>query len=978
MNLTDNRKLLRDYTDSGDEAAFRELVERYIDLVYSTALRRVGGNAVLAEDATQAVFTDLAHKARSLHEVEFLGGWLHRHAGFVASNLLRTEQRRQIREQQAVEMNALLDSPDALWQQLEPVLDETIESLDPSDRQAIVLRFFERQDFRSVGTALGITDDAAQKRVSRALDKLRELLASHGVTLSLVLLGTFMSGKVVKAAPSGLAGKVAGAALAGVAAGTGLSVVFAKLANSLLLKTSAAAIVVVVAVTLLRSHSAPPHEVARQGNAGAAPVSSPRVDTSVSSPVQAPVTAPAAPINNTSAAVSNLTLTVVTADTEQAIPNVELDYWIWVGTEVQHKHSLRATQNGTCDVPVPGGTTELLLVSQMDGFADTRLEWHPDHGQTIPSQYTLRVARAVPIGGQVLDSDGKPVAGAEVGFNNQVDPAVETRIQADDFGWPFWITAKTDAEGRWQINRIAKEAAHSIYGSASHSEYVGSAMIWVSRDPAAEKQLLASTYTFHVGHAVTVRGMVKDESGQPVGNAEVLVGHVGESGRRQGTNQYDGSFSITGCKPGKNTITAQAKGYAAMTLEVECTDVSEAVQLVLRKGNVLKLHVVDADGGPIAKANVWLNTFRPSNDIKTPAPSVQVEFNGRTDADGLLEWDSAPDGELSFDIAAEGFMRSGGIKIQADGSEHEITLQPGLTISGTVRDAVTGDPVPQFRLVTGWPSWDPAHNVTNAHWSPIDRFWMSFSGGEFQHTYEEPVLGGVEKPTFVFKIEADGYAPFITRSVLASEHNVHFDVTLTHAASKTITVLLPNGEPAVGAEIGLVVPDAGLRLIPGGFSPDNAAGGSVVRANSQGQFQLPPDPSLLRIIAAAPEGCVDITRAELANESTVRLQPWGQLHGTYLSNGQPVADRAILFQYGANQYGTIACDFFAFQTKTDSKGGFVFPQVPPGHHQVVLLVPATDMDRHVLVHQTLQEVTIQPGTNTSVVINSTNSVAAWP
>ena len=72
---------------------------------------------------------------------------------------------------------------------------------------------------------------------------------------------------------------------------------------------------------------------------------------------------------------------------------------------------------------MPDGTTELTLVSQRDGFADTLLDWHVDRGETIPGEYTLRLARAVPIGGLVVDPNGNPVAGAQVGFNNQPDPA---------------------------------------------------------------------------------------------------------------------------------------------------------------------------------------------------------------------------------------------------------------------------------------------------------------------------------------------------------------------------------------------------------------------------------------------------------------------------------------------------------------------------------------------------------------------------
>ena len=250
MNLTDSLKLLRDYADHGNEAAFRELVERYIDLVYSTAVRRVGGDTDLARDVAQTVFTDLARKARSLRSVKLLGGWLHRHTGFVAGGMVRSERRRQIREQEAAYMNAPNDSSDTLWQQLAPLLDETIDSLNPSDRQVILLRFFERRDFRAIGGALGISDDAAQKRVSRALEKLRELLASRGVTLTLVLLTTLMAGRVVKAAPTGLAAQVAGLSLAGATAGGGLALTFAKMANSLIFKLAASGVVVGVAIWL--------------------------------------------------------------------------------------------------------------------------------------------------------------------------------------------------------------------------------------------------------------------------------------------------------------------------------------------------------------------------------------------------------------------------------------------------------------------------------------------------------------------------------------------------------------------------------------------------------------------------------------------------------------------------------------------------------------------------------------------------------
>lgn len=122
----DTRELLQTYAHEKSEGAFQELVDRYVDLVFSTALRRVGGNRQLAEDVSQQVFTDLARKAASLPRDLMLGGWLHRHTGFVASNCMRAEHRRQNRERKALEMNALNEPSDADWNQLAPVLDEVM------------------------------------------------------------------------------------------------------------------------------------------------------------------------------------------------------------------------------------------------------------------------------------------------------------------------------------------------------------------------------------------------------------------------------------------------------------------------------------------------------------------------------------------------------------------------------------------------------------------------------------------------------------------------------------------------------------------------------------------------------------------------------------------------------------------------------------------------------------------------------------
>jgi RNA polymerase sigma factor (sigma-70 family) len=249
MNDADSQSLLAGYAKTGSDATFRELVQRYTDLVYSAAVRLVGNDTDLAKDVTQTVFLALARKARTLPPGVMLGGWLHHHTFYVASRFVRTERRRQARERQAMEMNACPDHTEENLARIAPVLDEAIDRLGREDRTAILLRFFEQRDFSSVARALGSTEETARKRVSRALEKLHLLLKHRGVSLSAAALGTALASEAVTAAPAGLALGVAGTALAGAAAG-GTPLTVLNLINMTTLKLGLLAAIVVGGVVI--------------------------------------------------------------------------------------------------------------------------------------------------------------------------------------------------------------------------------------------------------------------------------------------------------------------------------------------------------------------------------------------------------------------------------------------------------------------------------------------------------------------------------------------------------------------------------------------------------------------------------------------------------------------------------------------------------------------------------------------------------
>jgi RNA polymerase sigma factor (sigma-70 family) len=255
--MTTERTLLADYAVNGSEKAFREVVTRYIDLVYSTAVRLVCGDTHLAEDVVQMVFADLARLARTLSPDVTLGGWLHRRTCHVALSLMRSQRRRQNRERQAAEMNAQQDPVESSFAEVAPTLDEAIDQLGAEDREAITLRFFERRDFRAVGEALGSTEDAAQKRVTRALEKLRGVLVRRGVAVSVAGLAVTLGAHAVTAAPAGLAASITTATLAGAKAGSSLTVTLVKLMAMSKLKVAVgAAVAAAIGMTLVLEYQA--------------------------------------------------------------------------------------------------------------------------------------------------------------------------------------------------------------------------------------------------------------------------------------------------------------------------------------------------------------------------------------------------------------------------------------------------------------------------------------------------------------------------------------------------------------------------------------------------------------------------------------------------------------------------------------------------------------------------------------------------
>ncbi len=671
-------ELVQEYAKSRSETAFAELVRRHLAWVYSVALRKVR-QTQLAEEVAQSVFVLLARKAGKLHSGTILSGWLFRTACFVASRALRAEQRQKNRELSASSMNSVTISPDATeaaWEQLAPHLDGAVRSLSEPDRTAILLRFYEKKPMQEIGLRLGISEDAAKKRVSRAIEKMRTSLIQRGVTLGGGVLIAALTASTVQAAPVTLAANVVSTAMASASA----SAVLPHLARETLrawqwAKIKLAAGVAAGSAALILAAASAGGFFTRHATPGT--ISARRISESALTQANGADTAAAA-ANGSNKAQGSSKTGAVTGLVLDMKDHPVAGAKVWGGFCSQS--FAQDTTDAAGEFALATNTHPAFITVTADGFA-------ADQQQVDPTNTTTRLVFHLqpiyPLEVRLVDKSGQGVEGGD-GFLQEWWGRPGTLGQ--------YLNLHTDAEGRLKWPSPPRGEFLLTFGGGKFRYARTNKMV------ADGKERLI---VLHPTEIVSVK-VTDATTGAPVPIFKFTMGHAqpwmpsdpNPLWDLQSNEGRDGSFRVTIDEEQTPYVQIEAEGYQTLQGELRVTNGVESVCDFRLKSstNAIRGTVFLPDGGPAPGVSVALCTISAGVGVRgTAFDSLHLgslrgprtnDFRRTTDERGLFSFNPEPGAHT---VVAVGPAGIGQMRCFDFSKPLDIHLQPWGRIEGQVR-----------------------------------------------------------------------------------------------------------------------------------------------------------------------------------------------------------------------------------------------------------------------------------------------------
>jgi len=601
------------------------------------------------------------------------------------------------------------------------------------------------------------------------------------------------------------------------------------------------------------------------------------------------------------------------------------------------RRSLRVTKEGM---------TATLFSDLKDVGAETELR-----AQLYPMQT---------LSGRVVDEGGKPVANAigELWLNGLPRPTSpgrprslrQERIVGDADG--HWtcptvpLHGSLTAQVRWLTDGYTQDqwgGQHS--GRLSMADLQGGKAV--------------STLT----SGVEVTGVVTDRDGNPVAGARVAQGEdrFPSNAPPATTTDAAGRYHFRDVPSGKLVLTVTATGHAPELVQTEAAAGMKPIHVALKEAKAFRFRVVDPEGKPLPGISFSADTWR---GLRT----IPQRF--KSNAKGIATW-KGPNDPVQFDIFAQSRMRQE-ITAKPSADEKDITeivMHGSLTVTVHANDAETGQPLKQFTVVTGllWgndapqqPSWQRGRNPKPG------------VNGQWQQTFTR------NYPFRLFRVEAEGYAPAISRPVPKDDGDVDLTFKLKKAAPMGGTLVDAEGKPVVGATVYLAIGGSRLQMRNGRVQRNHKC--DTRKTDGQGRFSFPPEAGDFLLVVLTEGGYAEVDQQEFEKaKGRMGLAPWATVAGLLLVGNTPRANEEISVwmdrQHGPNKPRL----YHSLQGTTDAAGGFRVERVPPGKIGVAWSIRLSDRKTGTTLRQTFDA---KPGQTVTVALGGTGRPVvgrfAWP
>jgi hypothetical protein len=498
------------------------------------------------------------------------------------------------------------------------------------------------------------------------------------------------------------------------------------------------------------------------------------------------------------------------------------------------------------------------------------------------------------------------------------------------------IVLTNDDKGRWDF-RSLPENLESLQIVTAHPDYIegryicdGAGSVYGGERVKLET-LRKAEAAFKLRKGLVVTGRVLNENGEPISGARLLLGdNRFVSKPNQGRTDEQGEFRLPGANLGPTYLTVQANGFGPESRPITVEAKTAPVEFRLSPGHVFKAKVVDEAGRPVRTARISVDMWQNRQTL---------ELSASTDSKGQATINSAPASGMSGSISKSGYMYLSQPFV-ADGQEHTFTLRRSVTITGNVIDADSKQPIERFDVTRG-----QSMGGERIYWQNYDV--TKGANGSFSIRLSQENITALQ-------VESDDHLPAVI--MLQTNGETHFEVELKKGSGPKGIVLAPDGAPATGAQLGVLIQGQSIGVSVGRIN-SYSEGPRTVTASTDGAFTLRSYAKAEKIIATHSSGYLEIPYSNFVSGSTLTLQRWGTIEGTLKIGQRP----------GANESVTLSSDslihFNMAQIKTDDQGRFVMGKVPPGDRRLARLVP---LGNNSWGHSHIEPVTVKAGEVTTV------------